>query len=124
MGGLTVTPFALLGLLLIGIPMLVLQLIHVKRWVFAVTVAAALALPILLIGSASWPIVMWIFLLIIPVKWMLSGYKRSTSAKLPLTYGTIGILVVFFLIQIKGRRILEDRMLYSVRIVMPHEANI
>lgn len=98
MGGLTVTPFALLGLLLIGIPMLVLQLAHVKKWVFAVTIAASLALPVLLIGNASWPIVLWILLLIIPIKWMLSGYQRSTSAKLPLTYGTIGILVVFFLI--------------------------
>ena len=80
--------------------MLILKLAHVNRVVFATTIAVALALPALLLGTAAWPILMWIFFLMIPINWMMSGYKRSTSAKLPLTYGTIGILVVFFLILI------------------------
>jgi uncharacterized protein YybS (DUF2232 family) len=100
MGGLTVTPFALLGLLFIGVPMLVLKLAHVNKWVFGGTVAVAIAIPAILLGSSAWPIVMWIFFLILPINWMLTGYKRSTSAKLPLTYGTIGIVFVFFLILI------------------------
>jgi hypothetical protein len=105
MGGLTLTPFALLGLLCIGVPLLVLKLAHVNRWVFGGTVAATLAIPALFLGTAGWPILMWMFFIILPINWMLSGYKRSTSAKLPLTYGTIGILVVFFLIMITGMNV-------------------
>lgn len=102
MGGLTVTPLALIGLVFIGVPMLVLKLAHVNRWVFGGTVAGAMAIPALLLGTAAWPFLMWIFFMILPINWMLSGYKRSTSAKLPLTYGTIGLVVVFFLIIIAG----------------------
>lgn len=78
--------------------MLILKLAHVNKWVFASTVAVTLAIPALVYGTAAWPILMWIFFMILPANWMVSGYKRSASAKLPLTYGTLGVLVMFFLI--------------------------
>jgi uncharacterized protein YybS (DUF2232 family) len=92
------TPFAIIGYLFVGVPMLFLRLIHVKRNIFSLAMLGALAAPALISYHGVWLIWLYLFFMLLPINWMTNAYKRGGGARGPLTMGTIGVTVVFLII--------------------------